>query len=435
MFILGDVLLSALDIHNADEVLMHADVDCLAYKDWTELLGSESDDSRIPIHLHDHGRHILHAIRPYGKTEVPMIPMKLIDYPTLFRAADYAESHGGAYATDPRDLVYAMLNLARPYALNAVDMPVADYTIPVEQVYAQMTKCIMDANPLDPLRVLRWCSSAWDFSGTPDWTADVGFRARLPSWAVDFSRGPRTAPFPSYLTPYDNRLTIDSGLACRYRKHTLAPGDSWHVLTTLGMKIDEVNRAAPAACEHAGFLRDYDLVTKQAFEAACLQTGGQVTDKARSRPWKKIRAVIGGFIAARFSRITLPPAKASLPSSSHPEQPSAGAPLSSGYGYDAGSMHQDFLVAIEKWLDSYLHSSTSELGIFHGKNGRLGLAPRGALDGDIVAILHGVNFPVILRQVPGTRQYSFGGYCYFQDAMRGQSCTWAEEEADVIELV
>lgn len=66
--------------------------------------------------------------------------------------------------------------------------------------------------------------------------------------------------------------------------------------------------------------------------------------------------------------------------------------------------------------------------------GRMCLVPRGAFAGDVVAILHGSSFPVILRHEVAS-SYRLVGEAFVEGTMEGEAVNWAEDEADTLELV
>jgi hypothetical protein len=53
--------------------------------------------------------------------------------------------------------------------------------------------------------------------------------------------------------------------------------------------------------------------------------------------------------------------------------------------------------------------------------------------GDVLAIVHGFNAPLLLRsRRDGT--YAVGGQCYLEDAMFGEAVTWEEDKGDILPL-
>lgn len=83
---------------------------------------------------------------------------------------------------------------------------------------------------------------------------------------------------------------------------------------------------------------------------------------------------------------------------------------------------------------------------------KIGLVPCSAQEKDVIAILHGCRFPVVLRELPSSgvsrekldsgrkkekeeRYYEFVGDCYVHGIMFGEAVQWEEHAADDIVLV
>ncbi|KAG8161348.1 hypothetical protein KVR01_009612 [Diaporthe batatas] len=71
-----------------------------------------------------------------------------------------------------------------------------------------------------------------------------------------------------------------------------------------------------------------------------------------------------------------------------------------------------------------------------GVDGPVGLGPGCIEMGDEIAILHGADFPVVLRKLEGREQrYQFVGDCYLDGVMFGEAVDWEEKDADDIIIV
>lgn len=68
------------------------------------------------------------------------------------------------------------------------------------------------------------------------------------------------------------------------------------------------------------------------------------------------------------------------------------------------------------------------------RSGRFGLVPEQSETGDVIAILHGLCVPIVLRE-DGTSKYRVVGDTYIKGIMFGEARAWEELEADVIVLV
>lgn len=67
-------------------------------------------------------------------------------------------------------------------------------------------------------------------------------------------------------------------------------------------------------------------------------------------------------------------------------------------------------------------------------NDMLGFAPTLTRPLDVIAILHGSDVPIILRQNPELKLFKVVGQCYLEGIMNGEAMTWGEHEADEIIL-
>jgi hypothetical protein len=65
---------------------------------------------------------------------------------------------------------------------------------------------------------------------------------------------------------------------------------------------------------------------------------------------------------------------------------------------------------------------------------RLALVSRKALQGDVVAIIHGSTMPCVLRRVE-EEGWLFLGHCYIDGLMNGEAVDWEEKDVDTFVLV
>lgn len=71
-----------------------------------------------------------------------------------------------------------------------------------------------------------------------------------------------------------------------------------------------------------------------------------------------------------------------------------------------------------------------------GDDDQFGLGPGCIETGDEIAILHGADFPVVLRKIEGREQrYKLIGDCYVDGVMFGEAVDWEEEDADDIIII
>jgi hypothetical protein len=68
-----------------------------------------------------------------------------------------------------------------------------------------------------------------------------------------------------------------------------------------------------------------------------------------------------------------------------------------------------------------LRNPTMHRAVFHTKDGHLGLGPMCTLPGDIVAILYGCRYPVVMRPLPTPGEYTFLECAYVYGIMDGEA--------------
>ena len=59
--------------------------------------------------------------------------------------------------------------------------------------------------------------------------------------------------------------------------------------------------------------------------------------------------------------------------------------------------------------------------VFHTKDGHLGLGPSCTQSGDVLAILYGCGFPVVMRPLPTPGEYTFLECAYVYGIMEGEA--------------
>ena len=64
---------------------------------------------------------------------------------------------------------------------------------------------------------------------------------------------------------------------------------------------------------------------------------------------------------------------------------------------------------------------------------QLSLCPENVAKDDVIAILHGLSVPAVLRPVDDS--YFFVGPCFVDGMMYGEACTWNEDAADNLTLL
>lgn len=69
------------------------------------------------------------------------------------------------------------------------------------------------------------------------------------------------------------------------------------------------------------------------------------------------------------------------------------------------------------------------------QSGRFALVRAAVGEGDVIAILHGLSVPCVLRKVERTEKWHFIGDTFVKGLMRGEGVYWEEDEADTFTLI
>jgi hypothetical protein len=88
------------------------------------------------------------------------------------------------------------------------------------------------------------------------------------------------------------------------------------------------------------------------------------------------------------------------------------------FGLEAGASDSEKAVAR---YSRHLRALNWGRAIFHTKDGHLGLGPMCTQPGDIVAILYGSRFPVVMRPLPTPGEYTFLECVYVYGIMDGEA--------------
>ena len=93
-----------------------------------------------------------------------------------------------------------------------------------------------------------------------------------------------------------------------------------------------------------------------------------------------------------------------------------------GYSKSAvnGFAHRKEVIVKYKDMRKRIHSASVGRAMFVTSKGFIGLAPWNAQQGDVISVLLGGCTPFILRQIPGTEQYSLVGEAYVYGIMGGE---------------
>lgn len=274
---------------------------------------------------------------------------------------------------DPRDRIYAVLNLLKPEVASRI---VPDYSRSVEQIYTDTV--LAEIEGTQRLDVLALCI----FPSQKLSSESRGHRLQpLPSWVPDFSN-----PTSFWTCDYLSFATGFSRAESCY-KETKTGG----LLKVRGRLIDSISSvSAPMPTD------------------ATLQDALEICQK-----WEPVDAhtteyIAGGFLIEVFaSAISSAYARAKFFHGSHPTTKALVADYRD-WVTKGGLTNQDFSEFARE-----VHSFLMGRVLFTTQKGYLGVCSAAARTGDHVCILLGCCEPLILRPTSGTKDhYQLGGSCF-----------------------
>ncbi|KZM28550.1 uncharacterized protein EKO05_0005580 [Ascochyta rabiei] len=280
-------------------------------------------------------------------------------------------------STDPRDKVFAMLALVGE-AENVSLIP--DYSKSMEQVYREVAReIIFKQGQMDILLAASGVDSADGIpSWVPDWRCETA--ANKPSLLVN-----RHLMMKLYYTGSMDKVVLNGH---GYR----AAGDSevfasfsneLSVLTVLSKRLDRVAEVCDA---NIAELQDHDF-TERAFDFI-LQS--EFVSEKTKRKESYARNHSDGSKVASILLTTL----------------------------TGGGKIKD-----DRWAPT-IRNIMRQRRLFVSQDGRLGIGPKAAQPGDVIFIISGCNFPIVLR--PREDKFAVVGEAYIHGHMSGESlaCPW-----------
>ncbi|KAH7380168.1 heterokaryon incompatibility protein-domain-containing protein [Pyrenochaeta sp. MPI-SDFR-AT-0127] len=301
---------------------------------------------------------------------------------------------GDTRTSDVRDHVYAFLGLNQDRRIKITP----DYNASACEVFINTTRAIIEGTKtLDCFRFL-----PFDRSG------DLELPSWVPDWSKKHSRPPvRLHSVTGDLPPFK--------AAKEFRHNTeLCPSLGGDVLWVLGRVIDTTELRLPGLCSFVDktiYMRSN--VRKSAPPRFFSLTDEQVTmiddlgltDRAQSLRERLLTVMVAGNCD----------------------------PNSILHMYDNGLPKRG---ATEKFDSVTIHRMRKmwDYQMWLTQSGRLSLIPPIDCEkGDVIAIIHGCETPVLMRsREDGT--YAVLGLCYLEDTMFGEAVTWEENEATFFQL-
>lgn len=331
----------------------------------------------------------------------------------------------GAKCADPRDFVYSLLGMAD---VETTDLPV-DYNLPVSTLFVRATRHIIHKH--GNLAVLA--------------TVEDGVMIQdLPSWTPDWSFG--TIRHCLDISPEVRKSYYNASKGYRHSINTR--GDATN-LAVNGKIIDTILEVLDHSFEdlqHDDLSGKYPV--KKVFDNLLqfLKRESRWEPPHRTMLGAVVRTLIGGFILSMDDIHILHPRR--LP----PETDLSellldysdnliSYPDSDNDRYFSNLKGQSFLESPElQVLTTRLIISSGiceKRRIVFNNRWAIGLAPRKAVPGDLIAILHGATAPCVLRPAEDAEEGCFRwvGNCYLDAAMQGEAVHWEEDAGDTFILI
>jgi hypothetical protein len=296
-------------------------------------------------------------------------------------------------ATDPRDKVFGLLSLAGAKHDSSV-LPHADYQRTLCEVYLRTVRYWLNSEPTQDL----------SFLNHVEYPSDVD---HLPSWAPDWSTGfdvPRIVshnPLPTKQHPY--RAGGESQASAEITYHMdLHSLNSINLLKVKGVHYMSIARIETSDNVGTCYL---DIVGRDRIFLGIYPT-------TKMMPYlTAFRNVVEALCLVRHDRVNFWHTKAETKSS----------PEASFTTEDEQRISNE-LVKIKSRRPTILYEECGDYkrAFFVSDSGFMGFAPRAALPGDAVCVLHGATTPFVLRRDGGGGYWKLLGECYVFGIMNGE---------------
>ncbi|KAK1831041.1 heterokaryon incompatibility protein-domain-containing protein [Podospora conica] len=331
-------------------------------------------------------------------------------------------------ASDPRDHVYAFLGFQKDANISIVP----DYGLSITEVFARAARAVIEGT--NSLELLRFLPNSHCNSQLAE--EDI---AKLPSWVPDWSGRRTSGRILRNQSPWLHWQTSNFD-AAKGMPHGPNPSALGHdsELVVSGQVIDTI-AAIMSSADEVGLEDDLPRFFTLTDEEVTTLDPTAFSDAEQKLRKRMVVTLAGGCIG---SPVKPPPPAFDLSAEDVLKRYDEGEPLG-----DSVDLEDPLFRFTERVRELVLYTSART------EKNKLALVPDDACVGDLVAILHGFQVPMVLRpregvayalhgfQVPmalrpregGT--YAVVGPCYREDAMLGEAVTWKEDEADKFTLV
>ena len=325
-----------------------------------------------------------------------------------------------ARATDPRDKIYALYNVASfPTRQDLRDRPPIDYVSPWQKVFIKTAKCLY-ANT----RLLNSARMTLDMAGR-----SLQDKSELPSWVPDWRQN-------VYHNPFNVHREWSAG-GTAYLPHlrflNLLRTEPEFESMPKYLFVDKRGRSKRIPNE--GLERTAQLLDRVIYMNPVIESGykrvceiiDQLIDKVSSD-----LKYITTHVPKYFTGESVEDAYAAtiIASTAHD-----GTLATRDYEKEGFARWQSWLENKTRDAEPAYQDAVLDAVAFTSKaycvtaHGIMGLVPDIAREGDYMGILSGLQWPVVLRKVgsPGSQYFELLGACYMHRMMRGRAWGLIEE--------
>ncbi|KAI9704702.1 MAG: hypothetical protein M1820_005450 [Bogoriella megaspora] len=318
---------------------------------------------------------------------------------------------------DPHDRIFAVLGLQR----DEVEVPITvDYKLSIPELLIRVTKTVIEQSSLLHILSQKGDSFGPSREGLPGW---------VPDW--DPTIGMRTIEVCDV-----NFLRFQAGLD---RKHLpkVCPGAmGWGELVTTGRICDKATRVFQSDFDEGWNAAKRSVWLTDEMLPALLKVCNTTTDNDRQEATRKIFDTMTRDVFSsehkvghnpRWDTSVINDIQKSL---AHSQQK-----VTFGSGTEPDGLPIEFPVKLKEWLRHIASEMPTCLNrrFIALRDHEFGLCPKTVSEGDVIAILHGLSVPAVLR--PIADKYRFIGPCFIDGMMYGDACTWNEDATDTLVLL
>ena len=299
---------------------------------------------------------------------------------------DVLQEFRGLSATDPRDIIYAALNIASDLKEGDIQ---ADYTIPVANVYRGVAVHYLK-NAVEPLRILSYCGT-----DSESLNIQVGWASWVPDWQEEL---------PSFMLP--NCVTAEDGSqrlayhACgiaQFSAELYPIRMENNVLMIHGFLIDQLSSLSDPSI--LPFVRD------------SIQLLNTWVPKGPTALYRTGETMFDAFLKTVVANM-----------SDSVNNPQRGG--KAHWGIEKGFVNEEFEHVLR-----YTHYRR----LAYSTNGYMALVSHQAKEGDLLYALFGGSVLYVLR--PEGERFIFVGECYVHGLMDGEAMQFLETGQAVNEIV